>query len=129
MCTNTFGNQETLAKHLQTSHKIVTVHMIKPEKYTLSKEDCLNEEGWWVCKICKNEKFNFAIEIINHWKEVHNENLSSLKFTLLLTAKEIFEREKYFHENGWLCGRCDSNEKFEHKFQLVEHWQENHSQG
>ena len=30
-------------------------------------------------------------------------------------------------KNGWICEICENGEKFEHKFQLVEHWHQNHS--
>ena len=100
----------------------------KSEKIALSKDECIDGEGWWICDLCKDRKFNFQFELINHFKADHSQ-VSAVENKLILTAKDIFDKEIYFHKNGWSCSHCDSPEKFEHKFQMVTHWQENHSQG
>ena len=46
----------------------------------------------------------------------------------LFSAKEIVERDIILANDGWTCHLCPSeNLKFDHKFQLVTHWHENHT--
>ena len=112
-------------------------------KYIRSKKDCLDDQGFWICIKCPDtRKFNFIFELWNHWTSEHgtenpfdpNPNRFQDRIdwsNLVPSGKEIFERDQMFHQNGgWSCGQCtystDRN-KFEHKFQMVTHWLENHS--
>ena len=95
-------------------------------KYIKSKEDCMDEKGWWICKACPDKKYNFCFELFNHWKKVHESKYPfkddfSLE-DLILSGKEILERDQKFQKMGWPCGQCNTEEVFEHKFQMVT-WQ------
>ena len=85
----------------------------------------MDEQGWYICKFCPNAKYNFSFELVNHLKTVHGINFPLEN--LNLSGKEILERDKKFQKLGWKCGRCDSEKRFEHKFQFVSHWHEAHS--
>ena len=95
-------------------------------KYIKSKKDCMDENGWWICKSCPDEKYNFSFELINHWKKVHGSKYPSFE-DLILSGKEILDRDQKFQKMGWPCGQCNTEEVFEHKFQMITHWHENHS--
>ena len=77
-----------------------------------SKEDCVNEEGFWVCMKCPNEKYNFLFQLWNHWSTVHGTDHpfvieSRLTWSdFVQTGREIFERDLVLQQNGWSCGQC-----------------------
>ena len=84
----------------------------------------MDENGWWICKSCPDKKYNFCFELFNHWKKVHEspfKDAFSLE-DLILSGKEILERDQKFQKMGWPCGQCTTEEVFEHKFQMVT-WQ------
>ena len=71
--------------------------------------------------------FLFFFELVTHWTEFHENAASFVRFGAA-TAKEIIERDVILASNGWKCYLCSEETKFEHKFQLVSHWHEKHSQ-
>ena len=88
----------------------------------------LKENGWWMCSSCPKQKmFLFFFELVTHWTEFHENAASFVRFGAA-TAKEIIERDVILANNGWKCYLCSEETKFEHKFQLVSHWHEKHSQ-
>ena len=89
-------------------------------KYIKSKKDCMDGNGWWICKSCPEKKFNFSFELFNHWKKVHDSNFSL--DDLILSGNDILKRDQKFQKMGWPCGLCNTEEVFEHKFQMVT-WQ------
>jgi hypothetical protein len=89
-------------------------------KYVKSKKDCMDGNGWWICKSCPEKKFNFSFELFNHWKKVHDSNFSL--DDLILSGNDILKRDQKFQKMGWPCGLCNTEEVFEHKFQMVT-WQ------
>ena len=80
----------------------------------------MDENGWWICKSCPDKKYNFCFELFNHWKKVHDSNFSL--DDLILSGNDILKRDQKFQKMGWPCGLCNTEEVFEHKFQMVT-WQ------
>ena len=88
----------------------------------------ISKEGWWHCYICPDEKFYFTFELIEHCNSFHRCQLSSNAIEAL-SSEELLKRDTLFQKSGWICNRCPSEEKFEHKFQFVSHWHKHHSRG
>ena len=76
--------------------------------------------------------FLYFFEYIAHYREIHR--LKTLrpkerfgdKYEVIRTDAFI-QQEKNLAKDGWICRMCENVEKFEHKFQLLTHWHENHS--
>ena len=90
----------------------------------------------WICDKCPNVNFLFLFELFQHWRDFHaSEFMVERNSNNELRLQEVLEndpnialkRDKFLHENGLRCPLCSNSEKFEHKFQLVSHWFENHS--
>ena len=88
----------------------------------------ISKEGWWHCNICPDEKFYFTFELIEHCNSFHRCQLPTNAIETL-SLEELLKRDNLFQKSGWICNRCPSEEKFEHKFQFVSHWHKHHSRG
>ena len=44
-----------------------------------------------------------------------------------MTLENQIERDTNLAKDNWTCHACEYGEKFEHKFQLVNHWHKQHS--
>ena len=94
------------------------------------------ENGLWSCDVCQNKTYLFLFELFQHLREMHSEDFpieanSKLEMRLQECCENdpgiILERDMFLSVNGWSCVLCQNREKFQHKFQLVSHWYENHS--
>ena len=89
-----------------------------------------NENGWWSCDLCSDQRFYlFFFELMEHCIEFHDFNSDYLKdhYETITMEKQI-ERDNMLSNDCFICHICDDHsEKFEHKFQLTNHWYKEHS--
>ena len=84
------------------------------------------ENGWWKCKHCPEHKpFLFFFELVSHWDEYHRKFPITTKFGAA-PSEAIIKRDIALANGNWTCYTCHSNPNFQHKFQLVTHWYEQH---
>lgn len=129
---------ETTEKTCDTIDKIATKSSFSKWSANINKSKHLinqnissikiSKEGWWHCYICPDEKFYFTFELIEHCNSFHRCQLSSNAIEALST-EELLKRDNLFQKIGWICNRCPSEDKFEHKFQFISHWHKHHSRG
>ena len=90
------------------------------------------QNGWWSCDSCPSQNFLFFFELIAHWREYHNfdsnVDINTSKYHYeKMTIENQIERDTNLAKDNWTCHACEYGEKFEHKFQLVNHWHKQHS--
>ena len=112
---------------------IPSLHLFKNEQYAeiIPTDLKPKQDGWWTCTSCSSHNmFLYFFELIAHCREIHG--LKTLQPKLrhkydVITVDDFIQREINLAKDGWICYMCENWGKFEHKFQLVTHWHENHS--
>ena len=96
------------------------------------------QNGFWFCDECnENKKFLFLFELFQHWRDNHSSDfIIEMNTDLEVKLQEMCQsnldilsdcNELIPQRNFWKCEVCQNGVKFDHKFQLVSHWYENHS--
>ena len=87
----------------------------------------VNERGWFTCHYCPSLNFLFDFELRAHMMSEHYEEVDSNNLTLR-NREMVLDRDAKLAETGYTCFYCtDDDVKFEHKFELLTHWQDKHS--
>ena len=96
------------------------------------------QNGFWFCDECnENKKFLFLFELFQHWRDNHGSDfIIEMNTDLEVKLQEMCQsnldilsdcNELIPQRNFWKCEVCQNGVKFDHKFQLVSHWYEHHS--
>ena len=87
--------------------------------------------SWWGTYKESKEEYEDAL----HYFKRANDILSQVRVLCSMhktdrdfIVNNFAKREMIFQKNGWACKICESEVKFEHKFQMITHWHEKHSQ-
>ena len=125
-CDNYFLNKKKLKSHILSDHGGCDIAF---DEIPLTIE--MDENGWLTCDSCPNEKFYFIFELQLHREKVHKNEVKqpTTKTDRDLIVNNFAKRQMIFQKNGWACKICEPEVKFEHKFQMITHWHENHSSG
>ena len=124
-CEVSFSQKSDMEYH------IIEVHEGKKTFDEIPLTIKIDENGWLTCDKCQNEKFYFIFELQLHREKVHKNEvkLPTTKTDRDFIVNNFAKREMIFQKNGWACQICEPEVKFEHKFQMITHWHENHSSG
>jgi hypothetical protein len=114
------------------------INRVNIKNYDLGNSYKYFQNGFWFCDECnENKKFLFLFELFQHWRDNHDSDfIIEMNTDLEVKLQEMCQsnldilsdcNELIPQRNYWKCEVCQNGVKFDHKFQLVSHWYENHS--
>ena len=143
ICETNFSLYTSLRNHIKTAHEETMSYQIKiVEEGKISYKCSICHEGFALkTNLEKHVASEHQIQIFNQKVQIDSKlyiRLDPRKCEVKLPIQQIHilnvdhpsvTVENTFQKNGWACKVCEPEENFEHKFQMVTHLHEKHSEG